>query len=49
MKLQFARDIEPLLKGLELEIPVDWISTEEALGSYLNRGFGNSYDFGQAA
>ncbi|KAI1841045.1 hypothetical protein JX266_012764 [Neoarthrinium moseri] len=53
MKLQFCEDIKPILEGLDrddklgLAAPVDWISREEALGSYLNRGFGNSYDFDQ--
>ncbi|WDK09952.1 phytanoyl-CoA dioxygenase [Colletotrichum graminicola] len=30
-----------------LEVPVDWVSREEALRTYLGRGFGNSYDFDQ--
>lgn len=53
MRLQFADDIKPVLEKLEseaqlgLEIPVDWISREQALQIYLNRGFGNSYDFNQ--
>ncbi|OTA63198.1 hypothetical protein K449DRAFT_368963 [Hypoxylon sp. EC38] len=54
MRLQFSDDIKPVLETLEregrlgLEVPVDWISREEALKTYLNRGFGNSYDFNQA-
>ncbi|KAI0134963.1 hypothetical protein F4814DRAFT_399529 [Daldinia grandis] len=54
MRLQFSKDIKPVLGKLEtegrlgLEVPVDWISREEALKTYLNRGFGNSYDFNQA-
>ncbi|KAI1642153.1 uncharacterized protein F4817DRAFT_353668 [Daldinia loculata] len=54
MRLQFSEDIKPVLEKLEsegrlgLEVPVDWISREEALRTYLNRGFGNSYDFNQA-
>ncbi|KAI1775715.1 hypothetical protein F4818DRAFT_414754 [Hypoxylon cercidicola] len=54
MRLQFSEDIKPVLEKLEgqdrlgLEIPVDWITREEALKTYLNRGFGNSYDFNQA-
>ncbi|KAJ8494389.1 hypothetical protein ONZ45_g13256 [Pleurotus djamor] len=49
MRLRFAHDIKPILeKEVEgLEIPVDWISVKEAQGGYLNRGFGNSYDFNQ--
>ncbi|KAI2619194.1 hypothetical protein GGR54DRAFT_132259 [Hypoxylon sp. NC1633] len=55
MRLQFSEDIKPVLAGLEsegrlgLEVPVDWIGKEEALKTYLNRGFGNSYDFNQAS
>jgi hypothetical protein len=30
-----------------LEVPVGWVGEEEAMGRYLGRGFGNSYDFGQ--
>ncbi|OTB01130.1 hypothetical protein M426DRAFT_266632 [Hypoxylon sp. CI-4A] len=54
MRLQFAEDIKPVLEKLEsegrlgLQVPVDWVAREEALRTYLNRGFGNSYDFNQA-
>ncbi|KAI1097937.1 hypothetical protein F4804DRAFT_326131 [Jackrogersella minutella] len=54
MRLQFSHDIKPVLDKLEkegrlgLEVPVDWVGREEALKTYLNRGFGNSYDFNQA-
>ncbi|KAI2472432.1 hypothetical protein F4781DRAFT_383587, partial [Annulohypoxylon bovei var. microspora] len=54
MRLQFSDDIKPVLEKLEgegrlgLEVPVDWVGREEALKTYLNRGFGNSYDFNQA-
>lgn len=49
MRLEFGQDVKGLLAGLEpqLEIPVDWVKSEEVLGSYLHRGFGNSYDFDQ--
>lgn len=53
MKLQFSDDIKPILElaekenKLDLEIPVDWVGREEALRTYLDRGFGNSYDFDQ--
>ncbi|KAK2735367.1 phytanoyl- dioxygenase [Colletotrichum kahawae] len=49
MRLQFGEDVKPLLAGLEpnLEILVDWAKNEKAWGSYLHRGFGNSYDFDQ--
>lgn len=49
MKLRFGEDVKPLLEGEKgLEIPVQWEGLEEARGAYLARGFGNSYDFGQA-
>lgn len=54
MRLRLAEDVKPILDRadgqgrLELETPVDWIKTDEAMGEYLNRGFGNSYDFNQA-
>ncbi|KAJ0314875.1 hypothetical protein COL5a_012192 [Colletotrichum fioriniae] len=57
MRLQFAEDVRPLLEEevgevkeagkSDLEIPVDWTTREEALKTYLGRGFGNSYDFDQ--
>ncbi|KAL2882314.1 hypothetical protein SGCOL_002050 [Colletotrichum sp. CLE4] len=50
MRLQFAEDVRPLLleeAENELEMPVDWTTREEALRTYLGRGFGNSYDFDQ--
>ncbi|KAH7313894.1 hypothetical protein B0I35DRAFT_513474 [Stachybotrys elegans] len=54
MRLEMGDDIKPILdqakkdKRLGLEIPVDWVGTKEAEERYLNRGFGNSYDFNQA-
>lgn len=53
MRLEFGRNVKPILDDLEkggklgLEVPVDWVKTEEVIESYLNRGFGNSYDFNQ--
>jgi hypothetical protein len=29
----------------DLDVPVDWVSESTALSRYLNRGFGNAYDF----
>ncbi|UNI18442.1 hypothetical protein JDV02_004710 [Purpureocillium takamizusanense] len=55
MRLELSEDVKPLLEQLEtrgelgLEVPVDWVTREEALGRYMNRGFGNSYDFDQEA
>lgn len=54
MKLQFGDNMKPILEKLDqegklgLEVPIDWVSSEEAMKTYLNRGFGNSYDFNQA-
>ncbi|GAW25377.1 putative phytanoyl- dioxygenase [Rosellinia necatrix] len=53
MKLEFAEDIKPILEGLEsqgelgLEIPILWVSKQQAIGGYLNRAFGNAYTFDQ--
>jgi len=49
MRLGLSESLKPVVEAeARLEVPVDWVSEEEALGSYLQRGFGNSYDFGQA-
>ncbi|KAI1825341.1 hypothetical protein F4861DRAFT_501709 [Xylaria intraflava] len=53
MRLEFAHDIRPVLDELEsrgelgLEVPVNWIPKQQAMNSYLNRAFGNAYDFNQ--
>jgi len=53
MRLELSEDVRPVLEALDrkgelgLETPVDWVSREHALSTYLNRGFGNSYDFNQ--
>jgi hypothetical protein len=48
MRLEFAEEIKPLIEGQNmLDVPVDWVSEEVATERYLNRGFGNSYDFTQ--
>ncbi|KAL1849303.1 hypothetical protein Plec18170_007595 [Paecilomyces lecythidis] len=48
MRLEFSEDIRSLIEEeSKLEVTVDWVSREKALSSYLNRGFGNSYDFNQ--
>jgi hypothetical protein len=49
MKLELADDVKEIVeKETALEIPVNWVPREQALHRYLNRGFGNSYDFGQS-
>ncbi|RGP67425.1 putative tpr domain [Fusarium sporotrichioides] len=55
MRLELGEDVKPILEGLEregklgLDVPVNWASREAVLEGYLNRGFGNSYDFSQEA
>ncbi|KAJ5278367.1 hypothetical protein N7524_004520 [Penicillium chrysogenum] len=48
MKLEFADDLKPVIESqTDLDVPVDWVSESTALSRYLNRGFGNAYDFNQ--
>lgn len=48
MKLQFCNDLKPLVENQkDLEIPVEWESKENVTQQYLNRAFGNAYDFSQ--
>jgi hypothetical protein len=48
MKLELADDLKSVIeKQKDLEIPVNWVSESEAMKRYLNRGFGNAYDFSQ--
>lgn len=48
MKLELSDDCKPIVEGQsELEVPVSWATPGDAEARYLNRGFGNSYDFGQ--
>lgn len=55
MRLEFASDVRPVIEKLErdgrlgLDVPVDWVEREKAIQGYLNRGFGNSYDFNQVS
>ncbi|EHA23287.1 hypothetical protein CBS63078_10891 [Aspergillus niger] len=48
MKLEFADDLKPLIGSqADVEVPCNWVSKSEAMSRYLNRGFGNAYDFSQ--
>ncbi|KAF7187097.1 Kanamycin B dioxygenase [Pseudocercospora fuligena] len=48
MKLELSEDVKSIVEEqVALEVPVNWISEQEASDRYLNRGFGNSYDFNQ--
>ncbi len=49
MRLELAEEIRPLVDSLgELDVRADFVSESGALDKYLNRGFGNSYNFGQS-
>jgi hypothetical protein len=48
MKLELADDLRPVIENqTNVEVPVDWVTKPEAISRYLNRGFGNAYDFNQ--
>lgn len=50
MRLQLADDLKPLVeKETSLEIPVEWASKATVADQYLNRAFGNAYDFSQGS
>ncbi|KAJ5108813.1 hypothetical protein N7456_005488 [Penicillium angulare] len=50
MKLEFADDLkETIEEEKDLEIPVEWVSKNDVAGQYLNRAFGNAYDFSQGS
>lgn len=51
MKLQFADDLKEIVEseGGSLEIPVEWASKAAVNEQYLNRAFGNAYDFSQGS
>lgn len=48
MRLEFSRSVQPIIEKQDsLEVPVDWVTEEGAMSRYLNRAFGNAYDFSQ--
>lgn len=50
MRLELGDGIKPLVAEDEfLDVRVDWEAESKIMDTYLNRGFGNSYDFGQTA
>ncbi|EED20882.1 conserved hypothetical protein [Talaromyces stipitatus ATCC 10500] len=50
MKLELADDLKPTIENQsDLDVPVNWVSESEAMSRYLNRGFGNAYDFNQSS
>lgn len=49
MTVEFSHEIEPLLKEYKdvLQIQSTFVTEEEIMDRYLNRAFGNAYDFDQ--
>ncbi|KAI2642057.1 hypothetical protein GGS21DRAFT_288415 [Xylaria nigripes] len=53
MRLEFAHDVKPILDELrcrgelDLDVPVDWVPRQQVMDGYLDRAFGNAYDFDQ--
>ncbi|EHY58853.1 hypothetical protein ABEF95_004104 [Exophiala dermatitidis] len=49
MKVELAEELKPLVEDHpELDVRANYVSQQQALDSYLDRPFGNFYDFGQA-
>ena len=50
MKLELAETVKDLLQEEQkLEIPVNWVSEEAALGNYLQQGYGGAFNLTQEA
>ena len=48
MRMEFSESVKPLIEQEQvLDVRTDYVSEQEAERTYLNRGFGNSYDFSQ--
>lgn len=48
MRVEFGEGVRPLIEQENmLDVRVNYVSDEHAGRSYLDRGFGNSYDFSQ--
>lgn len=48
MKLELSDSLQPVIEREQrLEIPVNWVTESEAMTRYMNRGYGNAYDFSQ--
>lgn len=48
MKLELSDSLQPVIENEQkLEIPVRWVTESEAMTRYMNRGYGNAYDFSQ--
>ena len=50
MKLQLADNLREIVESeRSLEIPVEWVSQATVTEQYLNRAYGNAYDFSQGS
>lgn len=48
MRLELGESLMPLVEAsTNLDIRADFVSDQTALNRYLDKGFGNSYDFDQ--
>ena len=48
MRVEFGESVKSFIDQEKmLDVRVDYVSEEEAERTYLDRGFGNSYDFSQ--
>ncbi len=49
MEVEFSEDLKPTLEkeGSDLQVQAKFVSEQELLAGYLNRPFGNAYDFSQ--
>ena len=49
MKVELSEDLRPMVEELasELQVPAVYLPEQEISKSYLNRPFGNAYDFNQ--
>ena len=49
MQVEFAEELTPVLEveGNELQVQAKFVSQKAILDAYLNRGYGNAYNFDQ--
>lgn len=48
MRVEFGESVRALIDEEKmLDVRADYVSDEHAIKTYLDRGFGNSYDFSQ--
>ena len=50
MRMELGEGVKPLIDAEKnLDVRADYVSESLAMDRYLNRGFGNSYDFNQTS